>query len=321
MSTTDVAETKHTVVQNTQKLDWTVEQVDLIRRQIAKDATNDELKMFLYVASKSGLDPLSRQIYFQKVGGKPTFITAIDGYRLIAARTGLHAGTDDAVFKHDANGELKEATVTVYRMVGGVRCPFTATARWSEYCPPKGRDFMWQKMPYTMLSKCAESLSLRKSFPNELSGVYTKEEMDQAGVDIPSISAIADVKPITAKSYVQPNIPTTTAIEQPPVKSQIQQDFNELMKEDILNTDKTPVPQFLDKEQVDYSEIESMHIPAGNNKTISLKTMSVVDLDLYYKKMLDAVKGRDEDSLMGTTKLLLKELPHYIKYRKGLLNG
>lgn len=158
--------------------DWTAQQIDLIKKQVAPEATNDELNLFLYHCKKTGLDPLSKQIYFQKRKGRPVFITSIDGFRLIAARTGEHAGTDDAIF--DDEEKPNKATITVYRLVHGTKASFTASARWSEYCPAPGQDHMWQKMPCTMLSKCAESLALRKAFANELGGTYISEEMDQA---------------------------------------------------------------------------------------------------------------------------------------------
>lgn len=171
---------------------WTPDQVSLIKRQVAQGATDDELTLFLYQARKSGLDPLAKQIYFQKRGSRAVFITAIDGFRLVASRTHEHAGTDDAVF--DDEERPSRATVTVYRLVGGNRHPFTATARWSEYCPPSGQDHMWMKMPCTMLAKCAEALALRKAFPQELGGIYSKEEMDQA--DLTQSQDQAPAKPI-----------------------------------------------------------------------------------------------------------------------------
>lgn len=62
-------------------------------------------------------------------------------------------------------------------------CTFTATARWAEYCPQKD-DFMWQRMPHTMLSKTAEALALRKAFPQSLADLHSFEEMAQAD-DLP----------------------------------------------------------------------------------------------------------------------------------------
>jgi len=166
--------------------------VDLVKRQIAPESTDDELKLFLYQCQKTRLDPLARQIYFQKRGGKMTVLTGIDGYRLTADRTGLYAGSDDPIF--DDENRPARATVTVYKIVAGIRCPFTATARWDQYFPGEKQGFMWMKMPHLMLSKCAEALALRKAFPQELSGVYVKEEMDQAGEVLPvTATPVVDV--------------------------------------------------------------------------------------------------------------------------------
>ena len=172
----------------------TPDQVDLIKSQIAVGATDNELKLFLHVADKSGLDPLTKHIYFIKRGGKMTIQTGIDGFRTIADRTGQYIGSNDPVFTGDGKFPEK-ATVTVSKVVQGVVGEFTASARWSEYYPDKN-SFMWDKMPHTMLGKCAEALALRKAFPAQLSGLYTGDEMDQAGDEgIPS----GNVKNISPK--------------------------------------------------------------------------------------------------------------------------
>lgn len=176
--------------------------IDLIKGQImkpdrnGKERSNTDLLLFLYVAKRTGLDPLTKQIYavfrWDFTQGKEVMAiqTGIDGMRLIAQRTGEYAGQDEVVFTPEDESEKypTKATVTVYKLLNGTRVPFTATARWREYAPytkdknggnPK-LGAMWEKMPYTMLGKCAEALALRKGFPNELSGVYSDEEMQQA---------------------------------------------------------------------------------------------------------------------------------------------
>ena len=152
----------------------------LIKRTVAPDATDAELDLFIYDCLRRGTHPLDKMVHFTKRGGRYTPITSIDYMRSRAAATGEMAGSDDAAFE-DMNGPPTKASVTVYRMCQGVRCAYTATARWMEYYPGDGKDgFMWRKMPYVMLAKVAEALALRKAFPAELAGLYAREEMDQS---------------------------------------------------------------------------------------------------------------------------------------------
>ena len=183
-------------------------QADYVRWQIVgKDIDKDEFDYFLAVANHLGLDPLRRQIYCVKRDGRAVVQTGIDGYRAIAARSGLLAGIDDAEYgPEDSKGYPLWARVTVYRLVKGQRYAFTATARWSEYVQ-KTKDGtvtrMWQRMPYLMLSKCAESRALRMAFPSELSGVYTEEEMMQADNPLPTVQ-VTEQRQETTEQKQQP---------------------------------------------------------------------------------------------------------------------
>lgn len=170
-----------TELQTTNEPIITTDQLELIQKTIAKDATPDELKLFFYDCSRRGVHPLDRLIHFTKRGGKYTPITSIDFMRTRAHETGECAGIDDAIFINDESGKPVSATVAVYRFTQGQRCAYIGTARWSEYCPGEGQDFMWKKMPHTMMGKCAEALALRKAFPAQLAGLYESAEMDQAG--------------------------------------------------------------------------------------------------------------------------------------------
>jgi phage recombination protein Bet len=170
------------------------EQIELIRKTVAAGATDTELQLFLYDCSRRGIHPLDRLLHFTKRGGRYTPVTSIDFMRSQAAMSGEMAGSDDPRFEMDGQ-KLVAATVTVYRMTQGQRFPYQATARWSEYCPDNAP--MWKRMPHTMLGKCAEALALRKAFPQQLAGLYSREEMDQADKGGYTVEAPAkDMRPV-----------------------------------------------------------------------------------------------------------------------------
>lgn len=180
-----------TVNNGVEKISFTEEQISLIRQQIAPKATPAELQLFLYQAKRTGLDPLARQIYCLPIGGKMSIQTSIDGFRVVAERSGDYAGQDEPEFVEN-DGNIICAKVRVYRFRGEQRyLAAVGVAYMSEY---RQQSPMWNKMPHTMLAKCAEALALRKAFPQDLSGLYTAEELPETTEDI--TATVVDTKPV-----------------------------------------------------------------------------------------------------------------------------
>lgn len=171
---------------------WDSFQIDIIKNQIAKGCSDGELQLFSQVCAKTGLDPFSRQIYAISRGGKMSIQTSIDGFRTIAARSGLYGGSqtewcgDDGIWRDVwlSTKPPAAAKTTVYRK--GSDHPFTGVARYGAY---QQGNSMWSKMPEVMIGKVSEALALRKAFPAELSGLYSSEEMDQAN-NTPSATSV-----------------------------------------------------------------------------------------------------------------------------------
>ena len=165
-----------------------IEKIRTLKNTIMpKNSSSEELELFIEYCKRTKLDPFARQIYAIDVQGKLSIQTSIDGFRVIAQRTGEYRGQEvfwcgeDGIWKDVwlENKEPAASKVLVYRK--GYDRPISGIALWKEYNRKiKGKYTMWDKMPAVMLAKCAESLALRKAFPNELSGIYTSEEMDQA---------------------------------------------------------------------------------------------------------------------------------------------
>jgi phage recombination protein Bet len=179
----------------TRQQDYSREQVELIKRTICVGATDDELSLFVQTAKRMHLDPFARQIFavkrWNRQAGREVMSTqvSIDGFRLTAERTGKYAGQLGPFWTADGKTWVdvwldkappRAAKVGVLRH--DFKEPVWAVATWDEYKQEgkNGLSPMWAKMGALMLAKCAESLGLRRAFPNELSGIYSDAEMGQA---------------------------------------------------------------------------------------------------------------------------------------------
>lgn len=173
------------------------EQWNLVKRTLMDSDTvqfsDDEFKLFVNQAKRTGLDPFTRQIYATKTGGKMTVQATIDGLRLIAQRSGEYQGQTRPIWFDDDGNEYRvwpkkkgypyACEVGIYK--SGFKEPLYAMAIFDEYVA-KHKDFktkeikigyMWQKMPALMIAKVAEALAIRKAFPNDTSGIYSSEEI------------------------------------------------------------------------------------------------------------------------------------------------
>lgn len=183
---------------------WDASQIELIKNQIAKGCSDGELALFGQVCQRTGLDPFSRQIYAisrnqynpdtRQKEPKMTIQLSIDGFRTVAARSGLYGGSTTEWCGADgvwcdvwlSNKPPSAAKTTVYRK--GCANPFTGVARFDSYAPVYNGKVsgLWEKMPDLLIGKCSEALALRKAFPAELSGLYSSEEMEQSdNVEMP----------------------------------------------------------------------------------------------------------------------------------------
>lgn len=193
---------------------WTDKQIAALRSIGLENATNAEMAVFLSYCQRTGLDPFARQIYMIARGGRYTIQASIDGLRIVAQRSGEYAGQTAPMWANE-HGEWFDvwlwdeppaaAKIGVYRR--GFAEPLVSVARFDSYCPltkagkPSG---LWATMPDVMIAKVAEALALRRAFPNDLSGIYSSDEMEQADV----------------KSAVQGKVAAeTAAIEAPTVEA------------------------------------------------------------------------------------------------------
>ena len=171
--------------------DW-----ELMRRTLAPNASEDDFGIFAQQVERTGLDPFARQIYAvgrwdsKKRKEVLAVQVSIDGFRLVAERTGKYAGQqgpfwcgDDGKWTDVWLKDEPPAAARVAALRNDFAEPCWGVARFSSYAQKTKEGNLtrfWKAMPDLMIAKVAEALALRRAFPQELSGLYTSDEMDQA---------------------------------------------------------------------------------------------------------------------------------------------
>lgn len=182
---------------------WDDKQLAALKQLGLANAPKADLAVFLHYAQRTGLDPFARQLYMIERGGRYTIQASIDGLRIVAQRSGEYAGQVGPFWCGD-DGEWIDvwldtkppvaAKVGVMRK--GFNEPLWAVAKFDSY---NVNTPIWRKMPDTMIAKCAEALALRKAFPNDLSGIYTTEEMEQAEVPTKPVIATVEIPEVVSQ--------------------------------------------------------------------------------------------------------------------------
>nr|BFD33687.1 hypothetical protein GTC16762_33060 [Pigmentibacter ruber] len=187
--------------------EYSIEKLDaLLKTIIVKEVTLAEVEAFLYIAKQSGLCPFKKQIQLIDFKGTKRPYTTIDGFRVLAERSSQYVGQTTPLFcgKDKIWTEVwTENTPPLAAKVGILRKgflePIFAIAKYSSY---NSDTPTWKKMPDVMLAKCAEALAFRKTFPDNMCGLYTLEEMTQASSEFSNEieSQNTEIKSITPKS-------------------------------------------------------------------------------------------------------------------------
>jgi phage recombination protein Bet len=177
-----------------------------IRETVAIGATDSEFAMFIGFCKATGLNPFKREIWFIKVNGRVQMMTGINGFHAIANSHPEYDGIESGLV--GKGGEYLSATYPGNDFIGAWarvhrkdrKLPIEGVAMLSEYDKGHGN---WKTMRRVMINKCAESVGLRKGFPQQLGGLYTDAEYQPEAKPIEESAVVVEpLKPVEPTFYL-----------------------------------------------------------------------------------------------------------------------
>ena len=189
------------MVQKTSKTSTSQEALTLLKNTVALGATHDELNMLLYLSKEYNLDPLKKEIYLIKYGGRSTILTSRDGYLKIANENQAFDGLEsDVVYHGDKLSKRDDGSLFIEygqehlsfdksKLVGAFCSVFRKDRAKATTMFVSIKDYykkgapIWEQYTNAMILKVAEAMALKRAF--SISGLVTREEI--AGAEEPDL--------------------------------------------------------------------------------------------------------------------------------------
>lgn len=183
----EVSQVKGGYLTDLQKLDGTT-----LRNFVdpQHQASPQELQALLAIVKNRNLNPFTKEVYFIKYGNNPAqIVVSKDAFMKRAEQNPNYDGFESGVVYEDENGELKNKRGIILpkgtKLIGGW-CevyrkdrtrPVYREVELSAYNTGKN---WWQKAPGQMIEKVAIVAAVRDTFSEDVGGLYTSDEMEQA---------------------------------------------------------------------------------------------------------------------------------------------
>ena len=265
-------------VKEVEPLDYSPKQIALVKATVAKNATDDELRMFMHLAKKTNLDPFLKEIYFIKTqpkdGRDPQVINIVsrDGMKKIAKMSGVDGGVRSAaVYENDgfsmdlANGEVKHVITDINnrgKLIGAWalvyrtdrKFPFSSFIFTADY---RRKGNIWADFAPAMSIKCAENIAYTTA--HNVDGIYPATEKDNivASIEGREVAPKAVAAPEKPKLVAAPNAPVTKVLSTESAPQAVEVEVKPVV---VVNTAVTPDSQ--NTEPVSHVEMQPVQAAA-----------------------------------------------------------